>query len=169
MDTYLSFASLVFLSAGLGIDNGLLIEFSIKSLNLDRKKHLIARSVALFLAALLRVVFLFCLSALSFLDNPLPDSFWFLNRWFSEKPDELTWMSLLLFGGGIIIIIMAVWEYYHKFREELRGPVHDQAKSGSGAMKIVSVIFYLIFMNILFSLDSVFASVAIMDLEMAIL
>ena len=59
MDVFLSFISLVFLSAGLGIDNGLLIEFSLKGLNLDEKKHMLWRSVALVAAALLRVVFLF--------------------------------------------------------------------------------------------------------------
>ena len=50
MDVFLSFISLVLLSAGLGIDNGLLIEFSLKSLNLPEKKHLVWRSVALVLA-----------------------------------------------------------------------------------------------------------------------
>lgn len=66
MDVFFSFISLVLLSAGLGIDNGLLIEFSLKGLNLDEKKHLLWRSVALVMAALLRIGFLFSLSQLSF-------------------------------------------------------------------------------------------------------
>lgn len=165
MDVFISFASLVFLSAGLGIDNGLLIEFSLKSLNLERRRHLIWRSVALLLAAVLRVVFLFSLSRLTFLASPLPDDAWLPNRWFSAHPEELTWMSLVLFGGGLIILAMAVWEYYHKLREELGGHEHDEAGAGTGTFRMVAVVAYLAGMNILFSLDSVFAAVAIMDLE----
>lgn len=165
MDVFISFISLVFLSAGLGIDNGLLIEFSLKSLDLDHRRHLIWRSVALLLAALLRIVFLFSLSRLTFLSRPLPDHAWFPNRWFSAHQDELTWMSLVLFAGGLIILAMAVWEYYHKLREELRGHEVSQAGTGTGTLRIITVVAYLAGMNVLFSLDSVFAAVAIMDLQ----
>ena len=165
MDVFLSFISLVLLSAGLGIDNGLLIEFSLKSLNLPEKKHLVWRSVALVLAALLRIGFLFSLSLLSFLENPLPESNWLPNRWFAHEGVELTWMSLVLFAGGLIILAMAMWEYYHKFREELEGHDEKEKSSESGTLKVAAVVGYLALMNILFSLDSVFAAVAIMDLE----
>ncbi|MCP4815439.1 MAG: hypothetical protein GY888_23265, partial [Planctomycetaceae bacterium] len=55
MEVFLSFISLILLSAGLGIDNGLLIEFSLKGLKLEPKRHLVWRSVALVFAALLRI------------------------------------------------------------------------------------------------------------------
>lgn len=165
MEVFLSFISLLFLSAGLGIDNGLLIEFSLKTLRLERRQHMIWRSVALLLAALLRVVFLFSLSRLSFLERPLPDYWWLPNRWFSHHLDELTWMSLVLFLGGLIILAMAVWEYYHKLRAEMDGHEHAQAETSAGTLQIVTVVSYLAGMNVLFSLDSVFAAVAIMDLE----
>ena len=165
METLLSFISLVFLSAGLGIDNGLLIEFSLKTLRLERKRHLLWRSIALVLAAVLRVMFLFMLSRLSFLEDPLPESAWFINRLFSEHPEKLTWMSLVLFGGGVVILVMAIWEYYHKLRDELEGPHADEAGARAGLFQILIVVLYLASMNILFSLDSVFAAVAIMDLE----
>lgn len=165
MDTFLAFLSLVFLSAGLGIDNGLLIEFSLKSLNLPKKQHLYWRSVALVIAALLRVFFLFTLSKLTFLNNPLPDSVFLANRWFSAQPEELTWMSFVLFAGGLIILCMALWEYYHKLRSHLHMHHTRTTKSWSGKGKVIAVVLYLMSMNILFSLDSVFAAVAIMDLE----
>lgn len=165
MDVFLSFMSLVLLSAGLGIDNGLLIEFSLKTLNLEPKKHAICRSIALFLAALLRVGFLFCLSKLSFLKEPLPDYGWLPNRWFAHEEAHLTWMELVLFGGGLIIFAMAMWEYYHKIREELGQHSEKDASQKAGMLKILAVIGYLAGMNILFSLDSVFAAVAIMSIE----
>ena len=165
VDILLPFVSLVLLSAGLGIDNGLLIEFSLKNLNLERRRHLIWRSAALILAALLRIVFLFSLSRLAFLNNKLPDSGWLPNRWFSAHAEDLTWMSLVLFGGGLIILAMALWEYYHKLRETMEGERHHEATQKTGTLQILVVVAYLAGMNILFSLDSVFAAVAIMDLQ----
>ncbi len=165
MDVFVPFVSLLFLSAGLGIDNALLIEFSLKGLNMEKRQHLRARSAALVLAALLRVGFLFCLSRFSFLERPLPGYGWLPNRWFSQHPEELTWMSLVLFVGGLVIMAMAVWEYYHKLREEMTGADHTATKTGVGWMRIATVVGYLVSMNILFSLDSVFAAVAIMDLN----
>lgn len=165
MDVFLSFISLVLLSAGLGIDNGLLIEFSLKTLNLEPKKHTLWRSAALLLAAVLRIGFLFCLSQLSFLKNPLPDSSWMPNRWFAPEGAELTWMELVLFGGGLIILVMAIWEYYHKLRDEMGGHETKEAPKQAGTLKVLAVVSYLAGMNILFSLDSVFAAVAIMNIE----
>jgi predicted tellurium resistance membrane protein TerC len=172
VDVFLSFISLVLLSAGLGIDNGLLIEFSLKTLKLEPKRHLMWRSIALILASLLRIALLFSLTRLDkFLGAPLPESNWLPNRWFVAEAGEhahgtqLTWMSLVLFLGGLIILAMAIWEYYHKLREELHGEHHGDSSAKSGTMKLVAVVAYLAGMNILFSLDSVFAAMAIMDIE----
>lgn len=164
-DTILSFISLVLLSAGLGIDNGLLIEFSLKTLGLPEKKHLFWRSIALVMAAILRVVFLFSLSKFTFLSNKLPDHPLLINRFFSEHPEELTWMSFVLFFGGMIILAMALWEYYHKLREAMYKHANEKANKKTGTGKLIAVVCYLAGMNILFSLDSVFAAVAIMSLE----
>ena len=157
MDVLLSFVSLVLLSAGLGIDNGLLVEFSLKSLNLQHRQHLVWRSVALILAALLRIIFLFSLSQLTFLAEPLPPSGWLPNRWFSEHGPEhpLTWMHLVLFAGGLIILTMALWEYYHKFRETIAGKKHGKTTAKAGLIRMLVVAGYLAGMNVLFSLDSV--------------
>jgi predicted tellurium resistance membrane protein TerC len=165
METILSFISLVFLSAGLGIDNGLLIEFSLKGLNLPPKTHTLYRSIALVVAALLRIILLFSLSKLTFLNQKLPDHSWLPNRWFSEHPEHLTWMSLVLFAGGLIILAMALWEYYHKIRSAMGHHNTAEKTEPAGWIKAATVIGYLAAMNLLFSVDSVFSAVAIMDLE----
>jgi len=166
VDNIVPFVSLLFLSAGLGIDNALLIEFSLKGLNLEHRRHLRWRSAALILAALLRIGFLFFLSQLRFLERPLPAYGWLPNRWFSNHTQELTWMHLVLFVGGLVILAMAVWEYYHKLREEMAGKTHEPAGGRQvSVVRILAVVGYLATMNILFSLDSVFAAVAIMDLN----
>ncbi|MEE3285810.1 MAG: hypothetical protein VX311_14620, partial [Planctomycetota bacterium] len=144
MDVFVPFVSLLFLSAGLGIDNALLIEFSLKGLNMEKRQHLRWRSAALVLAALLRVGFLFCLSRFAFLERSLPEYGWLPNRWFSQHPEKLTWMSLVLFVGGLVIMAMAVWEYYHKLREEMVGADHAAEKSAAGWMRIATVVGYLV-------------------------
>ena len=167
-DTILQFLSLTFICAGLGIDNGLLIEFSLKTLGLSESTHLRWRSVALTIGALIRIVFLFLLTRLAFLSGPLPAWSWLPNRWFSEHPDDLTWMHLVLFVGGMIIIAMAVWEYYHKLREARHGHGCEQAGAcRATTLRILGVITYLGAMNVLFSIDSVFTAVAMMDIETA--
>ena len=165
MEVFLSFTSLVLLSAGLGIDNGLLIEFSLKGLRLEPRRHLVWRSVALVFAALLRIGLLFSLSSLTFLKGTMANYAWLPNRWFAKHPEKLDWMSLVLFLGGLIILVMAFFEYYHKLREELHGHAPDVNKGSSSTFRYIAVIAYLVGMNILFSLDSVFAAVAIMDIE----
>ena len=74
-------------------------------------------------------------------------------------------MELVFFVGGIVIFAMAIWEYYHKLREEMQGPERVTQRPSSGTFKVVLVVTYLMGMNVLFSLDSVFAAIAIMDLE----
>ena len=108
MEVLLPFLSLVFLSAGLGVDNGLLIEFSLRTLHLDQRRHMIWRSAALIVAALLRIVFLFTLAQLTFLQRTLPESAWFPNRWFSAHPEELTWMDFVLFAGPFLTALTPI-------------------------------------------------------------
>jgi len=88
-----------------------------------------------------------------------------VNKYFSEHPEELTWMSFVLFFGGIVILAMALWEYYHKLNEAREGEHGHEDGKQTGNLKIIAVVLYLSGMNILFSLDSVFAAVAIMDLD----
>ncbi len=149
MKNFIEFLSLTAICAGLGIDNGLLVELSLRSLKLEEKKHLLWRSIALALAAGLRVFMLFILSSLEFLKNPLPHSVTEKLRLFNEHAEELTWMNVTFFVGG--------------FGEE-----HDDdgAKGGPIDAKAVAYVAgYLLLMNIIFSLDSVFSAVAMMNIE----
>ena len=169
MHDFMEFLSLTLICAGLGIDNGLLVELSIKGLGFEPRKHLIWRSVALLLAAAMRIGLLFILSSLSWMKNLLPDSVWFKPlRMVSPHPEELNWMNVTFLVGGFIIIAMAFWELYHKYRELRFAEEHgddDQGPKEATTGAIVGVVFYLILMNLIFSLDSVFTSVAMMDLE----
>ncbi len=152
------------------MDNGLLIELSLRGLSLDEKKHFFWRTVALVLAALLRVFLLFVLSSLAFLNNPLPHSWVAPLMSLNEHAEDLTWMNLVFLIGGLIIVAMAFWEMYHKYRKLRYVEFHEGQKAEGGeaslsAGAVVRVALYLLVMNIIFSLDSVFTAVAMMNIE----
>lgn len=179
MQNFIEFISLTAICAGLGMDNGLLVELSLRGLNLDEKKHMMWRSVALFLAAALRIFMLSILNWLSFLQNPLPQSWLdFLGKFNHHAKtgaaphaaeDPLTWMNVLFLIGGLIIVAMAFWEMYHKYRELRYVEFHEEHKSEKGGSvdpkAVIKVALYLLVMNIIFSLDSVFTAVAMMDIK----
>lgn len=152
------------------MDNGLLVELSIRGLKLEEKQHMFWRSVALFLAAGLRIVMLMFLNSLLFLRKPLPDSWYKPIHALNPHGEELTWMNIMFLVGGLIIVAMAFWEMYHKYRQLRYAEVHkedDGSEKGGPIDKgaVVKVVLYLLVMNIIFSLDSVFTAVAMMDLE----
>jgi predicted tellurium resistance membrane protein TerC len=170
MKNFIEFISLTAICAGLGMDNGLLVELSIRGLKLDEKQHMFWRSVALFFAAGLRIFMLTILSSLLFLKKPLPEAWMKPIHALNPHGESLTWMNMMFLIGGLIIIVMAFWEMYHKYRA-LRyievhkddGPRETGGKIDKGA--VVKVVLYLLVMNIIFSLDSVFTAVAMMDLD----
>jgi predicted tellurium resistance membrane protein TerC len=178
-ENIIGFISLTAICAGLGMDNGLLVELSIRGLKLDEKKHMFWRSVALFLAAGLRIFMLAILNKLLFLRQPLPDSWLNILGKFNHHaasgsaphdPEPLTWMNVMFLIGGLIIVAMAFWEMYHKYRalRYAKFHEHDQKNQATGKIDtsaIVKVALYLLVMNIIFSLDSVFTAVAMMDIQ----
>ena len=170
MDIVLSFLSLSFISAGLSIDYALLVEFNLSGLCLSRAAHRLWRSVALLAAAAIRLLILFSITQLAFLNNKLPESNLFINRLFSTHPGELTWMHFMQFAGALIIIVMAMWEYYHKFREagieECEVAISgSELKRKVSKMAITRSILYLLGMNLIFGVDNVFSAMAVMDIH----
>lgn len=179
MKTAIEFLSLTAICAGLGMDNGLLVELSIRGLKLDEKAHMFWRTVALLCAAAMRVAMLAVIQSLTFLKNPLPESWLNLLGKLNPAseapahhgtPEPLTWMNFTFFIGGLIIIVMAFVEMYHKYRELRYRELHKNEgqevdKSGPSKAEIVKVCLYLLVMNLIFSLDSVFTSVAMMNID----
>ena len=87
-ENIIGFISLTAICAGLVMDNGLLVELSLRGLKMDEKKHMFWRSIALFLAAGLRIFMLMILNSLLFLRNPLPDSWLNVLGKFNPRTDQ---------------------------------------------------------------------------------
>ena len=178
-ENIIGFISLTAICAGLGMDNGLLVELSLRGLKMDEKKHMFWRSIALFLAAGLRIFMLMILNSLLFLRNPLPDSWLNVLGKFNHHASDgsvphqeqpLTWMNVMFLVGGLIIVAMAFWEMYHKYRALRYAKFHEEEQKREATGKIdsgavVKVVLYLLVMKIIFSLDSVFTAVAMMDIQ----
>lgn len=180
MENIIAFISLTAICAGLGMDNGLLVELSLRGLKMDEKKHAMWRSIALALAAALRIFMLLILNKLMFLREPLPEPVLdFLGKFnhhaadgsVPHAPEEpLTGMNVLFLIGGLIIVAMAFWEMYHKYRSLRYAEFHEDHEKPEAGGKVdtgaaVKVALYLLMMNIIFSLDSVFTAVAMMDIN----
>lgn len=173
-ESIVSFLSLVFVLAGLGIDNLLLIELQIRSLGLDDKKHFLARSIALVLAALIRVGMLLQLSKFTWLRDELPDtvlhrSISFIGHVFGfvhGAEHHYTYLHVLYLVGGFLVFVVAFWEIYSKWRHaSLAEKKESQSSSSLTTGKIIWVTSYLLLMNVLFSADSVFTTVAMLDIS----
>ncbi|MCB0353249.1 MAG: hypothetical protein KDD64_06985 [Bdellovibrionales bacterium] len=155
----------VALMSALNIDNGVVVDMQVSSLGLKPKQHVIWRSIALIVSGLMRALMLMLIGLISVLEHPQAN-WWFLpNRWFAEKPEELTWHSLLLFAGGLIVIYMAVREYWKKYLEELRGDIHKTVNRQLSPMRVIGVAASIIGVGLIFSADSVFTLLSLFDLE----
>lgn len=155
----------ILIMGGLNIDNGLVVDMQIGTLRLPPKQHMVWRSLALLISAGMRIAVLFLISKLSWLNAPQAD-WWFLpNRWFSHHPEGLNWFHLVLFAGGLIVIFMAFWEFYHKWKEEWRGESHEVRGSTFSVGRIAFVTAYVLFVGLLFSVDSVFTLISLLDIN----
>lgn len=155
----------ILIMGGLNIDNGLVVDLQIRSLRLPEKLHVLWRSIALVVSAALRIVVLFLISKMTWLNNAQPDWWWLPNRWFSAHPEELEWIHLVLFLGGLIVVFMAFWEFYHKWLEERSGVEHTERSSSVSMQQIIFVASYVLFVGLLFSVDSIFTLMSLLDIK----
>jgi predicted tellurium resistance membrane protein TerC len=137
--------TLTVLEIVLGVDNVIFI--SILSAKLPKDQQARARRVGLMGAMFMRIGLLFSISWLVSLTAPL---FNMLGRDFSGR-------DLILAGGGLFLLAKATFEIHDKLEGE-EGHV-----SGKVAATFASVIFQVMLLDIVFSLDSVITAVGMAD------
>ncbi len=140
----LSLATLSLLEIILGIDNIIFIAIVADRLpKINRKK---ARTTGLLLAVLIRIVLLFTLSFLSTNNEAL---FQFLG-----KPIAIR--DLVFMVGGVFLLYKTTQEIMEKVSGK-----EDSPKSAKTLPSITSVIVQIVFIDIVFSFDSILTAVAI--------
>ncbi|MBX3169054.1 MAG: TerC family protein [Candidatus Eremiobacteraeota bacterium] len=141
-------ATLSVLEVILGIDN--LVFIAILVARLEPARQPAARRIGLGLAMITRCLLLATMSHLAHLTHPTG-----LTVPFSGHP--LSFRDLVLLGGGFFLLYKATKEIHEKLEEdddEMEPPAHAN---------FVKIIFQIVVVDIIFSLDSVVTAVGIAD------
>src|SRR5687767_2673062 len=134
-----------FLEIVLGVDN--IIFISILSGKLPPQQQARARRVGLLAAMGMRLLLLFSLAWIIKLTAPL----------FTVVGQEISGRDIILIGGGLFLMGKATYEIHDKLEGE---EGHASAKV---AASFGSVIFQIMLLDIVFSLDSVITAVGMVD------
>ncbi len=144
-ETWIAFITLVVLELVLGVDNVIFI--SILAGKLPAQDQQRARTTGILLAVITRLLLLFSLSWIIKLEDPLVNLLGF----------SLSGRDLILLAGGVFLIYKATHEIHDKL-EGVEG--HASAKVQASFW---SVIFQIMLLDIVFSLDSVITAVGMVD------
>jgi len=141
---WIAFLTLLLLEVVLGIDNVVFI--SILAAKLPAAQQARARTIGLAVAMLARIVLLFSLSWIMRLTVPL----------FTVLRQEISGRDLILILGGLFLLTKSTRE------------IHDRLEGGeedvnATAASFAGVIFQVLLLDIVFSLDSVITAVGMVD------
>lgn len=141
--------TLTFLEIILGIDN--IVFLSIVSGKLPESDQPKARRVGLLLAMTFRIILLFGITWVMSLQEVIKAIDW----GFFEA--HITGQSLIVFGGGLFLLYKSVSEIHHKMEGE------EEGSKGKASNSLVSAIFQIALLNIVFSFDSILTAVGMVS------
>tara|TARA_Y100001954_G_C15804753_1_gene602030 strand:+ start:1597 stop:2358 length:762 start_codon:yes stop_codon:yes gene_type:complete len=142
---------LILLQAVLGFDNLLYISLESRRAPLDKQK--MVRTTGIGLAIFLRIGLLFLLQ---FIIGMLEDSLFVIELGNYLKGD-FNGHSLIVLFGGVFILWTAINEIWHMM---VFDPSEELDKKPSNPVKIIGLI---VFMNLLFSFDSILGAMALTE------
>lgn len=144
---------LLFLQAVLGFDN--LLYISIESKRAPVVQQAAVRRNGILIAIALRIILLFVMIELI---STLKDPFFHI-RWSGVIEGSFNFATVVFLFGGVFIMYTAVKEITHLL--SLENLEHDVAQRESKSA--ASVIAMIVFMNLIFSFDSILSALAITD------
>jgi predicted tellurium resistance membrane protein TerC len=147
---WIAFFTLVSLELVLGVDNVIFISILAGKLPVEQQSK--ARRTGLALAVLSRILLLFSLSWIIGLTEPLFEVFGF----------AISGRDIILLLGGLFLMGKATYEIHEKL-EGVEGHSSEHVKAS-----FASVIFQVLLLDVVFSLDSVITAVGMVD-EVAIM
>lgn len=133
----------------LGIDN--IIFIAILTGRLPKEQQPFAQRLGISMALITRIALLFSLSWLMGLTEPLFELF---NHGFSLR-------DLILIFGGLFLVGKATFEIHHKIEGE--GDEGEAAAKHTKAKKLSMIIFQIMLLDIVFSLDSVITAIGMVQ------
>jgi predicted tellurium resistance membrane protein TerC len=150
---WISLITLTLLEIVLGIDN--IVFITILSGKLPVEQQAKARKLGLAAALITRLMLLASLSWIVKLTKP----------WFTLFSQEISGRDLVLILGGLFLLYKSTVEIHEKVthEEDMAGNPLGTPKSGKKAISFASVIVQIMFLDIIFSLDSVITAVGMVD------
>jgi predicted tellurium resistance membrane protein TerC len=142
-DGLVSLLTLTLLEIILGIDN--IIFIAIVSSKLPKIQQASARGIGLTVALLFRVILLFGISFIIGLKATL----------FKIMDFEVTGRDIILFAGGVFLVVKTIIEIGEKIYDK-----HSAEKS-YGDLTMKSAIAQIIFLDVIFSFDSILTAVGL--------
>jgi len=139
-----SFLTLVVLEIVLGVDNVIFI--SITAARLPEHQRRTARLLGLTGALVMRVLLLFSIAWIASLTAPVFDAF----------GQTVSWRDLIMLGGGLFLLYKASTEIFM----EVEGEEEKQSMAAAG---FATIVFQIILLDLVFSLDSVITAVGIAE------
>ncbi len=146
-ETWIALLTLTFLEIVLGIDN--IIFISLVTGKLPENIQPKARTVGLSLALVFRIALLLGISYIIHFTEPVLSIYSF----------DFTGRDLILLGGGLFLLAKSTSEIHEKIN---RNTAH-QNKSSEKTVSFWSVIVQIIFLDIIFSFDSILTAVGLTE------
>jgi len=139
-----SFFTLTILEIVLGVDNVIFI--SIVANRLPPEQRRLGRNIGLIGALVLRILLLLSIAWIVSLTYPV------ISLW----TQEFSWRDIILLVGGVFLL----WKASTEIFEEVEGHKEEQKP---GRSTLFAVIFQIMVLDLVFSLDSVITAVGIAD------
>lgn len=165
---WIGLLTLVALEVVLGVDNIVFISILTGKLPQEQQKQ--ARKKGLMLAVLPRIIFLLLLGVILGLQKPVLSIPWPFEQGPPHEGDPaivpgqlaVSGKDLVLLIGGLFLLWQAVREIHHKLEGEGDGSTGDHAKRSAAGLG--AVMAQIMFMNIIFSLDSIVTAIGMTKL-----
>ena len=144
-EAWIAFATLTALELVLGIDNIIFISILVDKLPLEKRE--IARRIGLFMAMFMRIGLLLVLSWIVGLVEPM----------FSLLGHDVSGRDAILILGGLFLL----WKSTTEIHQTLEGA--DEQHASASRHTLFSVIFQIMLIDLIFSLDSIITAVGMVD------
>ncbi|RME62036.1 MAG: TerC family protein, partial [Caldilineae bacterium] len=142
-ENLIALATLVVLEIVLGIDN--VIFMAILSNKLPKHQQARARTMGIGLAVITRILLLLSITWIMRLTQPL----------FTIFGNHIAGRDLILLGGGLFLIAKSTYEIHEKLEAV------EHTKVAPVAASLASIVFQIVLIDMVFSLDSVITAVGI--------
>ncbi|MBT5706954.1 MAG: tellurium resistance protein TerC, partial [Verrucomicrobia bacterium] len=153
IENFLNLGVLLFLQAVLGFDN--LLYISIESKRAPKEDQASVRRNGILIAIALRIVLLYTMVKLI---TSLTEPF-FSIHWQGIIEGSFNFSTIVFLIGGVFILYTAIKEIDHMLSVE---DLHKEGDDKSRKSKF-QVISLIVFMNLIFSFDSILSALAITD------